>query len=80
MQASYAMLCLSFQDRIAGALQQRFAFVNVWVPLVKVEKDPLGLIEWSSQRPQDVVSIKLLDFFQDIFKLFQKEYQYNINI
>ncbi|CAE7218308.1 asaB [Symbiodinium sp. CCMP2592] len=46
--------------RIEAAIQQRFAFVNVWVPLKKVERDPLGMIEWSSQRPQDVVSIKFI--------------------
>ncbi|CAE6969531.1 SLC6A5 [Symbiodinium natans] len=27
---------------------------------LQVERDPLGLIEWSSQRPQDVVSIKFI--------------------
>mmetsp|Transcript_30751 Transcript_30751/g.57617 ORF Transcript_30751/g.57617 Transcript_30751/m.57617 type:complete len:321 (+) Transcript_30751:22-984(+) len=46
--------------RIEAAIQQRFAFVNVWVPLKKVERDPLGMIEWSSQRPQDVVSVKFI--------------------
>lgn len=47
-------------ERIASVLKQRFAFVNVWVPLKRVERDPLGMIEWKTQRPQDVVNIKLV--------------------
>eukprot|EP00928_Gymnodinium_smaydae_P039028 TRINITY_DN26765_c0_g1_i1.p1 TRINITY_DN26765_c0_g1~~TRINITY_DN26765_c0_g1_i1.p1 ORF type:complete len:347 (+),score=26.09 TRINITY_DN26765_c0_g1_i1:44-1084(+) len=46
--------------RIDQALNQRFAFVNVWVPLAAVERDPLGLIEWSSQRPRDVRTQKFI--------------------
>ncbi|CAK9029394.1 Hydroxylase/desaturase CTB9 (Cercosporin toxin biosynthesis cluster protein 9) [Durusdinium trenchii] len=48
------------EQRIDEVLKQRFAFVNVWVPLKKVERDPLGLIEWSSQRPCDVVTVKFI--------------------
>eukprot|EP00656_Telonema_subtile_P045945 TRINITY_DN5221_c0_g2_i1.p1 TRINITY_DN5221_c0_g2~~TRINITY_DN5221_c0_g2_i1.p1 ORF type:complete len:354 (+),score=92.56 TRINITY_DN5221_c0_g2_i1:75-1136(+) len=48
------------EERIAQALQQRFAFVNVWVPLAAVQKDPLGLIEWGSQSPQDVNTVRFI--------------------
>lgn len=47
-------------ERIEQVLKQRFAFVNVWVPLKPVERDPLGMIEWTTQRPEDVLSIKLI--------------------
>jgi len=47
------------QERIEAALGQRFALVNVWVPLAAVRKDPLGMIEWESQHPDDVQIVKL---------------------
>mmetsp|Transcript_13184 Transcript_13184/g.24343 ORF Transcript_13184/g.24343 Transcript_13184/m.24343 type:complete len:356 (+) Transcript_13184:62-1129(+) len=48
------------QERIEAALAQRFAFVNVWVPLRAVERDPLALIDWQSAKPQDVVNLTLV--------------------
>mmetsp|Transcript_104952 Transcript_104952/g.301758 ORF Transcript_104952/g.301758 Transcript_104952/m.301758 type:complete len:342 (+) Transcript_104952:71-1096(+) len=48
------------EERINKALEQRFAFVNVWVPLKKVQQNPLGMVEWSSQRPRDVVNLKFI--------------------
>merc|ERR1712151_121481 len=47
------------KTRIQQALQGRFAFLNIWVPLKRVERDPLGLLEWNSQKPQDVQTIRL---------------------
>jgi hypothetical protein len=44
-------------DRIKRALSQRFAFINVWVPLKKIERNPLALIEWDSVAPRDAVTI-----------------------
>jgi len=44
-------------DRIDVALGQRFAFVNLWVPLKPVERNPLGLMEWNSVRPKDAVTV-----------------------
>lgn len=44
---------------IDEALRGRFAFVNIWVPLNQVERDPLGLLQWRSQKPQDVQTIRL---------------------
>jgi len=46
-----------FPDRIEMALCERFAFVNVWVPMKPVERDPLGLIEWGSVVPRDAVTV-----------------------
>ncbi|CAE8741017.1 unnamed protein product [Polarella glacialis] len=48
------------EERISDALRQRFAFVNVWVPLEEVHRDPLGLIEWESQRPCDVSNLQFI--------------------
>lgn len=45
------------KDRIDQALNQRFAFLNVWIPLKKVERNPLALIKWSSAAPRDAVTI-----------------------
>jgi len=47
-------------ERMEQALRGRFAFVNVWVPLATVKRDPLGLLQWNSQRPQDVRTIRLV--------------------
>lgn len=48
------------EERIDAALAQRFAFVNVWVPLSDVHRDPLGVIEWASQQPTDVQTLKFI--------------------
>lgn len=47
-------------ERLERALRGRFAFVNVWVPLATVKRDPLGLLEWHSQRPQDVRTVRII--------------------
>lgn len=47
-------------ERLEQALRGRFAFVNVWVPLATVKRDPLGLLQWNSQRPQDVRTIRVI--------------------
>jgi len=47
-------------ERIDAALKQHFTFLNVWVPLESVKKDPLGLIEWKSQRPSDVRTVRMI--------------------
>merc|ERR1712130_504992 len=36
------------------------AFVNVWVPLAAVQRDPLGMIEWQSQAPRDVRTVRYI--------------------
>lgn len=45
------------KDRIDKALSQRFVFVNVWIPLKKIERNPLALIKWGSAAPRDAVTI-----------------------
>lgn len=47
-------------ERVDAALQQRFAFINVWVPLKEVLRDPLAMLEWSTTRPRDVVTMKMI--------------------
>jgi len=46
-------------EQIDAALAQNFAFINVWIPLETVHKDPLALIEWPSQQPADVRTVRM---------------------
>jgi hypothetical protein len=46
--------------RIEEVCRQRFAFINVWVPLKPVLSDPLAVLEWDSQRPGDVLTNRLV--------------------
>jgi hypothetical protein len=44
--------------RIDTAMEGRLAIVNLWVPLREVERDPLGLVEWGSMNPEDVITVR----------------------
>lgn len=46
-------------DRIEQAIGQRFAFVNVWLAVKEVQRDPLAMIDYGSVRPRDAVTINL---------------------
>lgn len=46
-------------ERIEQAIGQRFAFVNVWLAVKEIERDPLAMIDFDSLRPRDAVTINL---------------------
>mmetsp|Transcript_99715 Transcript_99715/g.157834 ORF Transcript_99715/g.157834 Transcript_99715/m.157834 type:complete len:370 (+) Transcript_99715:70-1179(+) len=54
-------LLAPFEDAstIQKALSDRFAMINVWVPLETVRTSPLALCTWSSVSPKDVLTNRL---------------------
>merc|ERR1712039_806895 len=55
-RAEFELQSHETEQHIRVALGQRFAFVNVWVPLKKVERNPLAMLQWGSVAPRDVVT------------------------
>lgn len=47
------------KERIDQVLKQRFAFVNVWLAVKEVQRDPLAMLDWGSVRGRDAVTINL---------------------
>mmetsp|Transcript_11572 Transcript_11572/g.26926 ORF Transcript_11572/g.26926 Transcript_11572/m.26926 type:complete len:340 (-) Transcript_11572:184-1203(-) len=45
-------------DRIAAALAARVVLVNLWVPLKRVERNPLAVVDWATASPEDVMRVK----------------------
>mmetsp|Transcript_17671 Transcript_17671/g.41062 ORF Transcript_17671/g.41062 Transcript_17671/m.41062 type:complete len:366 (-) Transcript_17671:346-1443(-) len=45
-------------NRIEAAMRGRVALINLWVPLKRVQRDPLAMVEWSTSAPEDVIRVK----------------------
>jgi len=47
------------ETQLEAVTSARVAIVNLWCPLVPVERDPLAFVDWTTTKPEDLIVVKI---------------------